>query len=295
MEFTAVLNNNPDWEMAEPTVRQPRPPANSRRFRPPCTCKKSRRPRSNARWSEDLDLEEPQVAVPRPRPKRPRDPPAQSMSLASRLRDIPGLQIMKVADDRPRRGKGRTHRKGQGGDGDEVDDDDFGADPLDSFDEEAAPVEMPVAVLFKEEPGGENGDSMGGHSASKIAAAASRLPDIPAESVFREDTPRGDRLVACMALLRDFLGEQGVTGYDLTVLKRFEALVKTSLSKSGLTNGERGAESAYEPNKLEQNGIVEPCDKGGGRQAENMDGIEEGTFEDANAPSKLIGGFENSE
>ena len=311
MGLTAVLNNNPDWEMAEPAVRQPRPPADGRKYRRlPCTCKKSRRPRSNARWSEeDLDLEEPQVAVPRPRPKRSRDP-AQSKSLASRLRDIPGLQIMKVAEGRPRRGKGRTRRKeGEGGDGDgdEVDDDDFGANPLDSFDEEDAPAaEMPVAVLFKEEPGGVNGDaataahSMGNaQSASKIAAAASRLPDIPAESVFREETPRGDRLVACMALLRDFLGEQGITGYDLTVLKRFEALVKTSLSKSGLTNGdnnrERRPESASEANNFEQNGMVEPCGKVGGHPAENMDGIEEGTFLDAIAQSKLIGGLENSE
>ena len=288
---------DPDWEMSEPPMMPPpAPAADGRRYRPPpCTCKKKSgsgrrrgRPRSNAKWTEDFYDEDP-----RPRPKR-RAAPAQTKSLASRLRDIPGLQIVKVPDEgqgRPRRGVGRAYYKEEDG----VDDDgdyDFsvGMDPLDDDgeDESDPVVDLPVECALKEEPC-ENGDAhdLQTVSASRIAAAASRLPDIRVESVFREEASKSDRLVACMAMLRDFLGEQGIAGYDLTVLKRFEALVKTNLSKSGLANCDkerpRPAENGGPVDKV--SGNVSECEQNGQVEvdqsheivssAQKMDGVEE--------------------
>ena len=313
---------DPEWEMSEPASMPPLPPpaADGRRHRPPpCTCKKSGsvrrrgRPRRNARWSEDFE-------DPRPRPKR-RVAPPKTKSLASRLRDIPpGLQIMKVPDatqgqgrGRPRRGVGRAYYKEEYGDDDDDDDGDdgdydfvVGMDPLDEpgeEDESDPALEMPVECALKEEPG-ENGDArdLQTVSASRIAAAASKLPNIRVESVFREEASKSDRLVACMAVLRDFLGEQGIAGYDLTVLKRFEALVKTNLSKSGLANGdtERLAENGGAIDKLsgkmsecEQNGQVESERTEAMPPAEKMDAVVEGNRDvvhcgdaDANGQSK---------
>ena len=323
----------PDWEMSEPSMLPPPPPAEGGRYRqPPCTCKKSGsvrrrgRPRSNAGWSEDFEEDHTRVApkaVPRPRPKRHVATP-QTKSLASRLRDIPGLQIMKVPDasqGRPRRGVGRAYYKEE--DGDDNDDDDdgdydydgVGMDPLDSVEEdenEPSVLEVAVECALKEEPG-ENGDTrdLQTVSASRIAAAASQIPDIPAESVFREEASKSDRLVACMAMLRNFLGERGIAGYDLTVLKRFEALVKTNISKSGLANGdkERLAENGGAIDKLpentsecDQNGTVEIQQSETMPSAEEMDGVEVGSRDethygdaDANGRSKPGGAGGTSE
>ena len=294
---------DPDWQMAECAVMPDPPTADGGRNRPPpCTCKKSgnvrrrgRPPRNAARWSDDFEEE------PSHRRKRRVAPPT-AKSLATRLRDIPpGLEIMKAPDasrGRPRRGIGRAYYMEEEGE-DDFDDGDYdfgvGFDPLDNpcEDEDNPVLDLPVECALKEEPA-ENGvaHELQTASVSRIAAAAAatNLPDLRTESVFREEASKGDRLLASMAMLRDFLSEQGVAGYDLTVLKRFEALVKTNLSKCGLENGdkERLAQYGGPVNNLNvaechQNGQVEVERTGTMPTVEKMDGVEGGSQDECQA------------
>ena len=289
---------DPDWQMTECAVMPAPPAADGERNRPPpCTCKKSgnvrrrgRPPRNPARWSEDFE-EEPSHR----RKRRVAPPPAKS--LATRLRDIPpGLEIMKVHDAsrrRPRRGIGRAYYREEEGE-DDFDDGDYdfgvGFDPLDNpcEDVDNPVLDLPVECALKEEPA-ENGvaHELQTASALRTADAASNHQDFRVESVFREEASKGDRLVASMATLRDFLNQQGIAGYDLTVLKRFEALVKTNLSKCGLENGDKdrmtrngGPINKLNVSECHQNGQVEVEQRGTMPLVEEMDGVE-GRSQDA--------------